>query len=284
MQRGMRTLVGAVATALAVVAGSAAAQASPSPTGQAHAMGYYVALGDSLAAGYQPGVGDDKTGGYAGHVLDALRTTMPKTRLVNLACSGETTGTMMAGGICSYRGGSQLTQAVAFLHAHGKFTRLVTIDIGANDVDGCVSAGGISRPCVEAGLRTIGAKLPMILGQLRAAAGPGVRIQVLNYYDPFLAAWLTGPDGQTAAAVSLQLSAVLNAIIAGDSASIGGTTVDIATAFNSQDQNTVLFPPFGQVPVNVVTICQLTWMCTLNNIHANDAGYAVMGAAVAATL
>jgi lysophospholipase L1-like esterase len=284
MQRRMRTLVGVVTTAIAMVTGSVAAHASPSPGGQANAMGYYVALGDSLAAGYQPGVGDDKSSGYAGHVLDAVRTTSPKTTLVNLACSGETTGTMMAGGICSYEYGSQLAQAVDFLHAHGRYTRLVTVDIGANDVDGCVSGGGINVACVQAGLGAIAKDLPAILGQLRAAAGPGVRIEVLNYYDPFLAAWLTGPAGQQAAALSVQLSGILNGIIAGASSSIGGTTVDIATAFSTTDTTLVSFPPFGQVPTNVATICQLTWMCTLNNIHANDSGYAVMGATVAATL
>jgi hypothetical protein len=137
-----------VVTVLALVgltAPGAAAQGRPSatppppPAAAANATGWYLALGDSLAAGYQPGQGDDKTGGYVGGVLDAVRTSTPKTRLVNVACSGETVVTMVVGGRCAYDEGTQLAQAVEFLHAHSRTTRLVTIDIGANDVQRCVS-------------------------------------------------------------------------------------------------------------------------------------------------
>src|ERR687890_545418 len=70
------------------------------PPGSSRATGWYVALGDSLAAGYQPGAGDDKDGGYVGLVLDAKQDTSPKTKLLNLACSGETSTTLVNGGRC----------------------------------------------------------------------------------------------------------------------------------------------------------------------------------------
>ena len=38
------------------------------------------------------------------------------------------------------------------------------------------------------------------------------------------------------------------------------------------------------VPANVVTICRLTWMCTSNDDHPNDAGYALIAATVVAQL
>lgn len=268
---------------LALLAGSGPAQAAPSPTGTGHAAGWYLALGDSLAAGYQPGQGDDPTGGYVGHVRDALQQSAPKTSLVNLACSGETTSSMVEGGKCAYDEGSQLAEAVDFLHAHARFTRLVTLDIGANDVAKC-GAQGLPPACVQGGLGSVAANLPVILGQLRAAA-PGVPIVVLNYYDPFLAAWLTGPAGQALAQQSVPLLGVLNGIIADATGAVGGSVADVAGAFHSTDFTLVSVPSLGgSVPRNVATVCALTWMCVESNIHPNDDGYAVLAAAVVARL
>ncbi len=59
--------------------------------------------------------------------------------------------TMIAGGVCAYDHGSQLAQAVSFLHAHGKFVAFVTIDIGANDFP-CQD----STDCLAAGFSSIG--------------------------------------------------------------------------------------------------------------------------------
>jgi lysophospholipase L1-like esterase len=270
--------------ALALLVTPATATATtPSGQGQANATGWYLALGDSLAAGYQPGQGDDPTGGYVGHVRDALQQSAAKTSLVNLACSGETSASMIEGGRCAYDEGSQLAQAVEFLHAHARFTRLVTIDIGANDVARC-GAQGLPPACVQGGLASVAANLPVILGRLRAAA-PGVQVVVLNYYDPFLAAWLTGPAGQALAQQSVALLGTLNAIIAGATGAVGGSVADVASDFHSTDFSLVDVPSLGGlVPRNVATVCALTWMCQRGDIHANDDGYAVLAAAVVARL
>lgn len=103
----------------------------------------------SHAKGYLNGSGDDPQGGYVGPVLASLRTDHPKTKLVNLACSGETTSTLINGGRCDYEEGSQLDQAVEFLHAHRRYTRLVTIDIGGNDIATC-GFQGLPPTCVAA--------------------------------------------------------------------------------------------------------------------------------------
>lgn len=286
MQRLVRSLVLACAALLGLVQ---AASAAPSPTGQARATGWYLALGDSLAAGYQPGAGDDLAGGYVGHVLDAVQATSPKTRLVNLACSGETSVTLVAGGRCDYELGSQLAQAVDFLEDHGQLTRLVTIDIGANDVQRCVSrptpTSGfvVDEACIGRGMTDVATNLPRVLGTLRALA-PHARFVVLDYYNPFLAAWLTGTEGQTVALQSSGLQHALNAIIAGAAAGTGAGLADVSGAFHSDDWTVVTAPGIGAVPRNVATICAWTWMCTRGDIHADDAGYAVLGQAVAARL
>ena len=60
---------------------------------------------------------------------------------------------------------------------------------------------------------------------------------------------------------------------------------DVSTAFRSTVTTPVTVPALGgAVPTNVATICAWTWMCQLGDIHANDAGYAVMADTVAARL
>ena len=43
-------------------------------------------------------------------------------------------------------------------------------------------------------------------------------------------------------------------------------------------------PGLGTVPTNVAVICANTWMCSRFDIHANDAGYALIGHTVVARL
>lgn len=275
-----RNLTLVLAMLIALVAPTAA-DAAPGGGG-AKATSWYLALGDSLAAGYQPGVGDDRTGGYAGGVLDALRETAPKAKLVNLACSGATTASMLGTDRCAYGKGSQVAEAVRFLRAHKSKVDLVTIDIGANDVTPC-ARGTVDVTCALGAVGTVERNLTDILGQLRSATGPDTEIVVLNYYNPFLAAYLTGPAGQQVAGLTTVLQTLLNGAVSRSAATVGADVADVATAFRSYDTSPVS-TAFGTIPTNVATICAWTWMCTRNDIHANDAGYAVLAATVAGRL
>lgn len=281
MRRVLTLLIAALACALPA---TAAAQAVPSApvTAADNATGWYLALGDSLSVGYQPTDPLDKRGGYTGPVLDALRADDPKTQLRNLGCAGATTTSLMGEDRCSYDQGSQLAAAVEFLEAHKGNVDLVTIDVGANDVTPCARPT-INVPCVIGAVGAVQRNLTTILAQLRAATGPDTEIIVLNYYNPFLAAWLTGQAGQVVAAQSSALLPVLNGAVAAAAASAGADVADVATAFRSSD-TTPVASAFGTVPTNVATICALTWMCTRSDIHANDAGYAVLAGTVIARL
>lgn len=287
------SVAAAVAAAVAVAAASAllpiaAADATARPATAVRAAAtstppWYLALGDSLAAGYQPGAGDDKTGGYVGGVLAHLKQTEPGVQLENLACSGETTITMLNGGRCRYPEGNQVDAAVAFLKAHPHIS-LVTLDIGANDVQTCATPTGIDLKCVTQGMQDITKNLPNIMAKLRAAA-PHARIVVANYYNPFLAAWLLGNDGQTMAKASVTLQEQLNGIIDAAGKAVGAPRADVATTFSSTDfTDLVEVKPYGELPLNVARICEWTWMCSRQNIHANDAGYAAMATSVIAAI
>jgi lysophospholipase L1-like esterase len=245
---------------------------------------YYLALGTSLSVGIQPdATGQDRLTdeGYADQLHTALRGRMPRLRLVKLGCPAETSATMISGGACPYPHRSQLAEAVAFLHAHRPAVELVTLDIGANDVQPCGSLSGIDQECLARGFSAVATHLVDILRALRVAAGPGVPIVAMNYYNPFLAAWLLGPDGQELAATSVVGATLFNALLEGIYAAFEVPVADVAAAFQSTDFTPV--PAAGGVPLNVLLVCEWTWMCAPPpvgpNIHANREGYGVISQA-----
>jgi lysophospholipase L1-like esterase len=243
-------------------------------TSAAPGDGWYLALGDSLAVGTQPS-GDQPERGYAGPVLEGLRKTQAGTRLRNLGCSGETTSSMLDGGSCRYPEGSQIAAAVAFLKANVATTRLVTLDIGANNVLPCAGRSQVDQACAKNRTTTVATELAQILGRIRAAA-PKVELVVLTYYNPILAAWTKGAEGKTVAEQSMSLLAGLNGEIAKAAKAAGARVADVAGAFATSDNGG------SPQPNNVTHICDWTWMCSHDDIHANDDGYAAMAKAVLA--
>jgi hypothetical protein len=258
---------------------------------------YDISLGDSLSVGVQPNASGQSVPTSQGYDNDLYHLLRARDllhgidlRLVELGCPGETTGTMINGGICAYTGAtSQLDAATAFLKAHRGQVALVTLDIGNNNVDHCVAASGIDLGCVEQGIAADATDLPTITAALRKAdPDRTTRWAGLNAYDPYLASWLTGTAGQALASASSQLQQQFNAIPQQVYSQAGFSLVDIANAFHSYDTTTVPLPGYGSVPLNVASICELTWMCAPApqgpNIHATSLGYAVMAKAILAKL
>jgi lysophospholipase L1-like esterase len=273
MLRRLASLTVAAATATCLLAAPASAAQGGHNEHDGHnghdghdGPGYYLALGDSLAYGYQP---TQVTGqGYVDQLYPQLRTRDHRPlALANLGCPGETSTSMITGGVCGT--GAQLDAAVAFLGSHR--VSLVTLDIGANDVDRCATPAGLDQACVLQGLATLADNTERIAARLRGAA-PHTTIVAMNYYDPFLASYLTGPAGQQVAAQSLLLSKVFNALLVATFRAHGFRIADVAGAFGTDD-----------FPADVATICQLTWMCAPApvgpDIHANQQGYAVIAQA-----
>ncbi len=257
-----------VAALLGLGIPTAFAGAGPSPS-------YYLALGDSLAAGYQPD-GSSRDEGYVSQVHSALASRIPHLELRNLGCDGATTTTLMSVGGCGYVGAdSQLEAAENFLGANPGRVRLITIDIGGNDINRCAAGGTIVVSCAQAAIRTVGTNLSEILRRLRAAA-PGVPIVGMTYYDPYLAAWLSGLSGQQLAKLSVQLIKPLNATLADVYSGPNTRVADVARAFGTPTNPGELA---GTFPPSVANICTWTWMCKLGDIHPNDEGYQVIAQA-----
>ena len=271
---GPEGILATITTPPSLLPSTPAPRPAETSTSTAPADGWYLALGDSLAAGMQPD-GDHKERGYAGPVLEGVRAKQPGTQLTNLGCSGETTTTMLRGGGCSYPEGSQIAAAVAFLKANADKTRLVTLDIGANNVLDCVKNGSLDQACATRDTTAAGKELGQIAGQIREAA-PKVPIVLLTYYNPLLAAWQKGEQGKKFAAQSQPLLGGLNEEITKAAKSVGAKVADVAGAFATNDTGG------SPRPNNVARICDWTWMCSREDIHANDAGYAEMAKAVLA--
>lgn len=137
----------------------------------AAASRYYLSLGDSLAQGMQPN-----------------------------------------GAGITPAGGSQMLAAERFLRRHRRAgeVALVTLDIGANDVDGCEHGIEINTGCVIAGVGRIATNLPVILRRLRSATAPGTPMAAMTLYDPFLELFLS-PGGREEALASVRYARNVNA-------------------------------------------------------------------------
>jgi lysophospholipase L1-like esterase len=280
----MRRFVAILAASVLILSLAGPALATSGSAG-GHGAHYYVSLGDSLAAGQQP-IGDPDNmyrtnQGYADQLYRMARAHDRQLRHVKLGCPGETTATMMSGGICPYRHGSQLAEAMAFIAAHPTSISFITIDIGWNDFP-CQDSVG----CVPPGVALIQKNLPTILGTLRGAA-PTVPIVGMNLYDPFLAFWLKG-DPATA---QLSVAAItgINDGVEQIYAAFGMPVADVEGAFSTTKFSPLVwFPGLGKVPLNVAKMCLFTWICASPPLgpdnHATTLGYFVMARAFAAKL
>jgi lysophospholipase L1-like esterase len=278
-----------VARWIVVLCLTAAAIAWSAPHADASASGdvFYLSLGDSLAQGAQPiGGPGSLTGeagynhGYADELLKTARDGQSDTlRLVKLGCGGESTTSLITGGVCPYPAGSQLAAAVEFLDDHSGRVAFVTIDVGANDIFTCGGDPTCFVPQIEH-------NLPIILSTLRAHAGPDVPIVGMSYYSNSNVAWFQDPvAGEIAAANTARFNDRLERLYSSNSALVA----DVESAFAVTDFATLVnLPGVGPVPLSVYNTCTLTWVCTPPplgpNIHANTDGYQRIADAFAAAL
>ena len=239
----------------------------------------YLALGDSVAFGFQPGKG--KTNGYVGRVWRDRRQEIPGLSLRNVSCIGETSRSMITGerSSCHYAAGSQLDAAVSFLEAHPGEVAFITIDIGGNDVVArCLdfNTGVLDKACVVDQRTRLRARLARILDAL-TAAGPGVPIVGMTYYNPLLGLWGLVPGGRALARADQRAWVAFNSGLARAYADAGATVADVAATFRIDDvMHTVMVRGRGRLPVNVALACRLTWFCSTRfffDVHPNWQGY-----------
>ena len=240
---------------------------------------FYLALGTSLAVGFQPNRGETAKG-YVDVLWQRMSQQIPGLSLRNVGCSGETSSSMITGTHphCQYPEGSQLDAAVAFLQAHPGQVAFITVEVGANDfIQACLrDTYRIDRACAADLLPRLQNRLTRIVDAL-AAAGPGVPIVGMTYYDPLLGLWGLVPGGRALARADARVWADLNATFTTAYGDAGASVADVATTFQVDDfTDTVVVPGRGELPVNVANACRWTWFCSpryAGDPHANAIGY-----------
>lgn len=262
MRKSNKTLLSII---LIMILGMISAPVLAKPPGLANTPVYYLSLGTSLAAGVQANFPESCESvvtdvSYPGFIAENIISDQDirKLRLVNLGCPGENSDTFIDGGLCKFPHGSQLEEALNFLHAHGKFTGLITIDLGANDALPCFFAppGGDLEECFFDAVDNLVDNLGEVLDALQQAA-PGVPIVGMNYYNPLL---VVDPETallQDALNAALQIVYGIREI----------PVADVAGAFST-----------GSLLGDQLLICNWTWMCVneCGNIHPNVLGYGVI--------
>jgi hypothetical protein len=242
---------------------------------------YFLALGDSLAVGIQPAPGGEYVATNQGYVDDLYayyHARVPNLRLKKLGCSGETTASMRGNAVSPcYPASSQLAEAVAFIASH--HVALITIDIGADNLLGCINAmtGAIDFGCLSTNTSTVATDVIAIVGALKYAAGSGTLIVGMNYYDPFVAAYVFGPAGQVLYQQSLTIVNAFNTLLEW-AYGIGGVPVaNVARAFHT-----------NEFPLNVAIALSWTWMSAPPprgpDPHPNALGYLAIASAFAKTI
>jgi lysophospholipase L1-like esterase len=209
--------------------------------------------------------------------------------LTELGCGGETTTTMINGGDrCYHEDGSQLADAISFLRAHDGEEGIVTLDLGFNDLRGCLHLGSRSQACVEGRMTVLQEQLPYILQSLQAAAGSGVSFVGVGFDDPYLADAITGRTGARFASHSETVLDQLNEALSTIYANANIPMATVSSFFDADNRSRVNLAGVGNVATNVANACELTWMCAPKpygpNLHPNDAGYLKIAAAIESEL
>jgi lysophospholipase L1-like esterase len=263
---------------------------------------YYLALGDSLSQGMQPdpsGLTLNTNQGYTDQLFQIERRRIRNLKLVKIGCGGDTTGSLLTGKgneaaakflHCDRKGGSQMRAAELFLKAHHRRGEvpLITIDIGANNIDGCPSAPNLAQ-CLSDGEAAIKHDLPIILGRLGRAAPKGTTFAGMTLYNPVLGGYFSSiPSAKALASASPAILKQINDLLTQADDGAGFLTADVAGAFASYDSTDQVSFDGQMIPINVARVCSWTWACTTPpsgpNIHANKNGYAVIARALGAVI
>jgi lysophospholipase L1-like esterase len=286
----VRRLIGIGLAGTAMVAAASLMPALPaSATPVTGPSGYgtptYLALGDSVAFGYvplqavpAPDYSDPSS--FVGYPEDVARAL--HIRVSNASCPGETTASFLVPGAPSngcenspdsspgyrtlyplhvqYRG-TQMQYALKYLAVH-RHTRLVTIDIGANDVFLCQETTADACAAeLQAVLQEIQANLTTIYTKIRDVAHYHGLLVALTYYS------LSYSDPAEVAGTE-----ALNSAIASVTEKFGGKVADGFAAFEGPSA------AFGGSPCAAGLLIKLPdGTC---NIHPSPAGHLLLAQAI----
>ena len=278
---------GLAGTAMAAACLVPALPAAAAPVTWPTASGGYLALGDSVAFGYVPPQAvpapdylDPRS--FVGYPEDVARAL--HIPVSNASCPGETTASLLVTGAPSngcenspgssagYRTeyplhvqypGTQMQYALRYLAVH-RHTRLVTIDIGANDVFLC------QETTADACAGT--AEFQAVLDKIRANLTTTYTLirDVAHYHGPLVA--LTYYSTSYSDQAQMAATEALDSVIASVTEKFGGKVADGFAAFEGPSE------AFGGSPCAAGLLVKLpNGTC---NIHPSPAGHLLLAQAI----
>jgi lysophospholipase L1-like esterase len=279
--------------------GGSATRSTPTPTATLPATpgpgkAFYVSIGDSYAAGYEPTgpkSGHTTRNGFAYLVADRGKVGGKGLTLVNFACAGATTASVLhqlgcgpgrlGPGAVNYPTQTQAQAALAFIKQHRAEVGLITVIISGNDVTKCakVKAAEVA-PCISKALVGVKTNVASLLRDIRSAAGDRTPIIGLTYPDVILGAYVS-PKVSLKPLAPLSVAAfrsLLNPALKSQYDAIKATFIDVTAATGAYIPftRTTKLAPYGTIPVAVAKVCELTYYCQYQNIHPKNSGYAAM--------
>ena len=138
------------------------------------------------------------------------------------------------GGLTAARLAQQLGQPSAGLRSALGAATLVSITVGANDLDPSLATGACGGPqntdCYDASRAALRSSLKAVLGRVRSLA-PGARVAVNGYWNVFLSGAVGRQQGTTYVRTSDQLTREVNSDLAALSRDTGASYVDLYRPF-----------------------------------------------------
>jgi len=220
--------------------------------------GVYISLGDSVAAGTRP-TADITDTAYTDVLFDRAGYEMGLATHVDVSCPGEDSGELIDGdgSYCYSTAFTQLDYALATIAADPGAVRLITINIGANDVLAC-TADPDMEVCAGLALNELAINLQYILTELRTATfGYDVPIVGMTYYNPLMAYQLSSVPGEQflGAASPALVGALNNGVLVPVYTAFGVPVANVAGKFKTNDTYGARYPR------NLRYICKFTYMC-----------------------
>jgi lysophospholipase L1-like esterase len=215
---------------------------------------------------------------------------------VNFGCGGETTTSLLerttpcpgpAIGGPDYAGRTQIAAAESFIKKHRKQVAVITISIGGNDITSCVNTPDPAG-CVGQRMPEVEARIKIIMERLRAAAKSKPSIVGITYPDVILGLYTSGTqeDRNLAALSVFAFREFINPALKRAYESQQGIFVDVTASTDAYVpfEQVTNYPPYGDIPVAVATVCRITYYCELRDIHAKAEGYLIIAQLIADAL
>ena len=225
----------------------------------------YVALGDSLAVGFHPGRGPTDRG-YVDDVWKRLHDDVPGLLLKGFGCPGETTRAiidrcgvrlLVRAGVAAGPGGHLHGEAPGRDRVRHDRHRRERPDRAMHELPD----GGAEPRVRDRAPPRWQQRIAAIVDALRTAAGPGVPVVGMTYYDPFLGLWDLLPGGHELARKSLRAMLAFDAGLTEAYVAAGAGVADVAATFKIEDFTAtdagVPLNVADHVPVDLVLYAQV---------------------------